>query len=72
MEIGSVILDALYDPRSTRTFVRSKVGQKILDITGKELDRSHRSMMIVANRSLQVIEGKAELPLTIEEITWLC
>ena len=72
MEIGSVILDALYDPRSTRTFVRSKVGQKILDITGKELDRSHRSMMIVANRSLQVIEGKVELPLTIEEITWLC
>ena len=52
--------------------MRSKVGRKILDITGKELDRSHRSMMIVANRSMQVIEGKVELPLTIEEVTRLC
>ena len=66
MEVGSVTLDALYDPGSTRTFVRSKVGRKILDSTGKELDRSHRSMMIVANGSMQVIEGKVELPLTIE------
>ena len=72
VEVGSVTLDALYDPGSTRTFVRSKVGRKILDSTGKELDRSHRSMMIVANGSMQVIEGKVELPLTIEEVTRLC
>ena len=39
------------------------MGQKILDIPGKELDRSHRSMMIVANESMQVIEGNFELPL---------
>ena len=48
------------------------MGQKILDSTGKGLDRSHRSMMIVANGSMQVIEGKLELPLTIEEVTRLC
>ena len=47
------------------------MGQKILDSTGKELDTSHRSMMIVANGSMQVIEGKVELPLTIEEVTRL-
>ena len=29
-------------------------------------------MMIVANGSMQVIEGKVELPLTIEEVTRLC
>ena len=48
------------------------MGQKILDITGKELDKSHRSMMIVANRSMQVIEGKVELPLNFEGGTRLC
>ena len=48
------------------------MGQKILDSTGKELDRSHRSMMIVANGSIQVIEGKVELPLTLEEVARLC
>ena len=58
VEVGSVTLDALYDPGSTRTFVRSKVGQNILDSIGNELDRSHRSMMIVANGSMQIIEGK--------------
>ena len=52
----------MYDPGSTRTFVRNKVVQRILYITGKELDRSHRSMMVVANGSLQVIEEKVELP----------
>ena len=72
VEIGLVTLDALYDPGSNRTFVWNKVGQKILDSSGKELDRSHRSMMIVANGSTQVIEGKVELPLTIEEVTLLC
>ena len=35
VEIGSVTLYALYDPGSTRTFVRNKGGQKILDSTGK-------------------------------------
>ena len=34
VEVGSVTLDALYDPGSTRTFVRSKVGREILDSTG--------------------------------------
>ena len=29
VEVGSVTLDALYDPRFTRTFIRSKVGRKI-------------------------------------------
>ena len=29
-------------------------------------------MMIVADGSMQVIEGKVELPLTIEEVTRLC
>ena len=72
VEIGSVTLDASYEPGTTRTFERSKVSQKILDITEKELNRSHRSMMIVANGSMQVIEGKVELPLTIEELTRLC
>ena len=72
VEIGSITLDALYDPGSTRTFLRNKVGQNISGSTGKELDRSHRSMMIVANGSMQVIEGKVELPLTIEEVTRLC
>ena len=48
------------------------MGQKISDSTGKELDRSHRSMMIVANGSIQVIEGKVELPLTLEEVARLC
>ena len=41
VEIGSVTLDALYNLGSTRTFFRNKVGQNILDNTGKELDRSH-------------------------------
>ena len=72
IEIGSITQDVLYDPGSTRTLVRSKVGQKILDSTEKELDRSHRSMMIVANGPMQVIEGKVELPLAIEEVTRLC
>ena len=72
IEIGSVTLDALYDPESIMIFVSSKVGPKILNSIGKELDRSHRSMMIVANGSMQVIEGKVELPLTIEEVTRLC
>ena len=72
VEVGSVTLDALYDPGSTRTFIRSKVGLKFLDITGKELDRWHTSIMIVAYVSMQVIEGKVELPLTIEEVTRLC
>ena len=72
VKVGSVTLDALYDPGFSRTFIRSKVGPKILDIIGKELDRSHRSMMIVANGSKQVIEGKVELPLPIEEVTRLC
>ena len=35
VEIGSVTLDALYDPGSSRTFVRNKVGQKILYSTRK-------------------------------------
>ena len=48
------------------------MGQKILDNTGEQLDRSQRSMMIVANGSLQVIEGKVALPLTMEEVTRLC
>ena len=72
VEVGSVTLDALYDPGSTRTFIRSKVGLKFLDITGKELDRWHTSIMIVAYVSMQVIEGKVDLPLTIEEVTRLC
>ena len=72
MEIGSVTLDALYDPGSTRTFVMNKVSQKIWHSTGKELDRLHRSKMIVANGSMQLIEGKVELPLNIEEVTRLC
>ena len=70
-EIGSVTLDVLYDPGSTWTFMRSKVTQKILDSTGKELNRSHRSMMIVANGCMEVIEGKVELPITIQEVTRL-
>ena len=37
------------------------MGLKILDSIGKEVDRSHRSMMIVANRSTQVIEGKCRV-----------
>ena len=48
------------------------MSQKILDGTGKKLDRSHRSMMIVANGSTQVIEEKVQLPLTIEKVTRLC
>ena len=39
VEVGSVTLDVFYDSGSTRTFVRSKVGRKILDSTGKEVDR---------------------------------
>ena len=42
VEVGSVTLDALHNPGSTRTFVRSKVGQKILYSIRKELDRPHR------------------------------
>ena len=38
VKIGSVTLDALYNPRSTSTFVRNKVGQKILDITRNGYD----------------------------------
>ena len=72
VEIGSVTLDALYDPGSTRTFVRNKMGKRILDSTAKELDRSRRSMKFVANGSMQVIEEKLKLPLTIEEVIQLC
>ena len=44
--------------------LENKVGQKILDSTGKELNRSHRLIMIIANESMQVIEGKVELRTT--------
>ena len=60
VEIGSVTLDALYDPGSTRTFVRNRVGQRILDSTGKELDRSHRSMMIVAQWQIKKANGSMQ------------
>ena len=69
MEIGSVTLDALYDLGCTRTFVTNEVGQKFLESTEKEMDRSHKSMMIVANGSMQVIERKFKLPLPCDKLS---
>ena len=51
---------------------RIHLAVEIGSVTGKELDRSHRSMMVVADGSMRVIEGKVKLPLTIEGVTRLC
>lgn len=65
----SFLIDALYDPASTRTLIGKDLVPKILDCPGRHLDRSRRSFIILANCSRGKILAKVELPLTIDGIT---
>ena len=67
--VGSVSIDALFDPGSTRTFIRKHLGERVLDLLSKKLDCSRESVMIVANGVREKIEGRAMLPLMINGVT---
>lgn len=67
--INSIPLGTLFDPGSTRTFIRKDISERVLNSLGIEKGRSYRSTMVMANGSRNHVEGKVVSPLIIENIT---
>lgn len=57
---------------NARTLIRKAIWDQISKVSGRELDVPMKTRMIMANGSVDMIEGKVNLPVTIDGVARIC